>query len=81
VRQDGLALAGLSGPIVGGDVLVLGGEQLDGARAAADPQRLSDQPIRRRVVAAFEDDLAVAIQGGLLPDGQVVRRTRQRPER
>jgi hypothetical protein len=65
----------------GGDRVVVGREQLDGARAAADPQPLADQAEGRRVVAALEDHVAIAVQHRLLPDRQVVRPARQRPQR
>jgi len=47
VGQDRLALTRLCGAIVGRDVLMVSGEQLDRARTSANPQQLADQPIRR----------------------------------
>src|SRR3982751_6193981 len=79
--QDGLALTRLAGAVVDGDRLMLVSEQFDGARAAPDPQRLADQTVRCGVVAALEDHVAIAMEGGLLPDRQVIRRPRQGPQR
>jgi hypothetical protein len=81
VRQDGLALARLAGTIVRGHRLVVGGEQLDRARAAAGLQRLTDEAVGRRVVAALEHDVAVPVKDGLPPDRQVVGCPWQWPQR
>src|SRR4030067_2761625 len=47
------------------------------ACSGAHPQGLSHQAEGRRVVRAFKDDMAVAVQFSLFPDGQIIRRTRQ----
>ena len=50
------------------------------ADAGAPHVALADEAVRRRVVGAVEDDVAVAVQLGLLPLSKLPGRNRQRPQ-
>jgi len=45
--------------------------QLDLELGGADPEPLADQSMRARVVGPVEDDLAVGVEFGLFPLGQL----------
>ena len=73
----------LPGPLrarVGGDELVVGRVEADFPAAAPHPQALPDEAERRGVEGLLEDDVAVAMERGPLPERQVVGRRRQREE-
>jgi hypothetical protein len=73
---QGPALAGVGAAMSGDERVVV--EQLDGAGARPDPEPLADEPMRPGVVGALEDDVAVTVELGPLPLGQLPRRGRQR---
>ena len=71
-------LAGLLGAVVGGHQLVVVGRvNLHRAGAAAHPEVRAHQAVRRGIIRAREGEVAVPVEGGLLPDAQVIGRGRQ----
>ncbi len=78
VGDERAALAG-AGAAMGGDEGVVV-EELDLAQGGADPEPLADQAMGRRVVGAGEDDVAVGVELGPLPLGQLPGRQGQRPQ-
>jgi hypothetical protein len=79
VIEQGAALAG-PGTEMGGDQRVLV-EELDLPGAGPDPEGLANQSMRRRVVRAGEDDVAIGVELGPLPFSQLPGVERQRLER
>jgi hypothetical protein len=73
------ALAGASAAMGRDQGVVV--EELDLAPGGADPEPLAEQAMGRRVVSPIEDDVAVGVELGLLPLGELPGREREREQR
>ena len=76
VGREGAPLAGAGTPMRRHKGVLL--IQLDLPRGGTDPESLADEAVRRRVVGPGEDDMAVGVELGLLPLGQLPRGHGQR---
>ena len=78
VGDERPALAGAATAMRGDEGVLV--EELDLASGRAHPEPFAEQAMRRRVVGAVEDDVAIAMELGLLPLGELPRRDGQRAQ-